>query len=60
MIADLQPGEVAVTEKMDRISRLPLPEAEKIVASIHAKSVSVPVPGVVYLTKLAAEVKGVA
>ena len=27
MIADLQPGEVVVAEKIDRISRLPLPEA---------------------------------
>jgi DNA invertase Pin-like site-specific DNA recombinase len=29
LIADLQPGEVVVAEKIDRISRLPLPEAEK-------------------------------
>src|SRR5450631_2152025 len=29
MIADLQPGEVVVAEKIDRISRLPLPEAER-------------------------------
>ena len=27
MVADLQPGEVVVAEKIDRISRLPLPEA---------------------------------
>lgn len=27
MIADLQPGEVVVAEKIDRISRLPLAEA---------------------------------
>jgi len=37
MIADLQPGEVVVAEKIDRISRLPLAEAEKLVASIRAK-----------------------
>ena len=29
MIADLQPGEVVVAEKIDRISRLPLAEAEQ-------------------------------
>ena len=29
MIADLQPGDVVIAEKIDRISRLPLPEAEK-------------------------------
>src|SRR5690625_2747837 len=28
MIGDLQPGEVVIAEKIDRISRLPLPEAE--------------------------------
>ncbi len=30
MIADLQPGEVVVAEKIDRISRLPLAEAEQL------------------------------
>src|ERR1700693_2315939 len=33
MIADLQPGEVVVAEKIDRISRLPLPEAERLIAN---------------------------
>ncbi|BEA04991.1 hypothetical protein VEE15_49740 (plasmid) [Escherichia coli] len=33
MIGDLQPGEVVIAEKIDRISRLPLPEAERLVAS---------------------------
>mgnify|MGYP002139773647 CR=1 FL=1 len=33
MISDLQPGEAVVAEKIDRISRLPLPEAERLVAS---------------------------
>ena len=33
MIADLQPGEVVVAEKIDRISRLPLAEAEQLVVS---------------------------
>ena len=37
LIADLQPGEVVVAEKIDRISRLPLPEAERLVDSIRAK-----------------------
>ncbi|STH54948.1 Putative transposon Tn552 DNA-invertase bin3 [Escherichia coli] len=37
MIGDLQPGEVVIAEKIDRISRLPLPEAERLVASIQAK-----------------------
>jgi DNA invertase Pin-like site-specific DNA recombinase len=53
MIADLQPGEVVVTEKIDRISRLPLPEAERLVASIRAKGARLAVPGVVDFTDLA-------
>ncbi|MDR8976082.1 recombinase family protein [Burkholderia multivorans] len=37
MVADLQPGEVVIAEKIDRISRLPLPEAERLVASIRPR-----------------------
>ena len=57
---DLQPGEVVIAEKIDRISRLPLPEAERLVASIQAKGASLAVPGVVDLSDLAAEAQGVA
>ena len=60
MIADLQPGEVVIAEKIDRISRLPLAEAERLVASIRAKGARLAVPGVVDLSELAAESKGVA
>lgn len=55
MIGDLQPGEVVIAEKIDRISRLPLPEAERLVASIQAKGARLAVPGVVDLSDLAAE-----
>lgn len=37
MIADLQSGEAVVAEKIDRISRLPLAEAERLIAAIRAK-----------------------
>ena len=60
MIGDLQPGEVVIAEKIDRISRLPLPEAERLVASIQAKGARLAVPGVVDLSDLAAEAQGVA
>ncbi len=50
MIGDLQPGEVVIAEKIDRISRLPLPEAERPVASIQAKGASTAVHGVVDLS----------
>ncbi|MER9664816.1 recombinase family protein, partial [Mesorhizobium sp. M0159] len=36
LIADLQRG-VVVAEKIDRISRLPLPEAEKLIETIRNK-----------------------
>jgi DNA invertase Pin-like site-specific DNA recombinase len=60
MIGDLQPGEVVIAEKIDRISRLPLPEAERLVASIRDKGARLAVPGVVDLSDLAAEANGVA
>ena len=60
MIADLQPGEVVVAEKIDRISRLPLAEAEQLVASIRDKGARLSVPGLVDLSDLAAEADGVA
>jgi DNA invertase Pin-like site-specific DNA recombinase len=60
MIADLQPGEVVVAEKIDRISRLPLAEAEKLVDSIRIRGAKLAVPGLVDLSDLAAETDGVA
>jgi DNA invertase Pin-like site-specific DNA recombinase len=59
LIADLQPGDVVVAETIDRLSRLPLPEAERLVASIRAKGARLAVPGVVDLSELAAEAEGV-
>ena len=59
MIGDLQPGEVVVAEKIDRISRLPLPEAEKLIGSIRAKGAKLAIPGVVDLSELAAGSNGV-
>lgn len=60
MIQDLQPGEVVIAEKMDRISRLPLAEAERLVGAIQSKGARLAVPGVVDLTDLANESDGVA
>lgn len=60
MIADLQPGEIVVAEKIDRISRLPLEEAERLVATIREKGARLAVPGVVDLSELVAEAQGVA
>lgn len=60
MIADLQPSEVVIAERIDRISRLPLPEAEKLIASIEEKGARLAIPGVVDLTDLAEQAEGVA
>lgn len=59
MIADLKEGEVVVAEKMDRISRLPLPEAERLIQSIRDKGARLAIPGLVDLSDLAAESDGV-
>ncbi|HGF5205968.1 recombinase family protein [Vibrio diabolicus] len=60
MIDDLQPGEVVIAEKIDRISRLPLPEAEKLIDSIRAKGAMLAVPGVLDLSELVSDASGVA
>ncbi|EJB3413614.1 recombinase family protein [Salmonella enterica] len=59
MIADLQPGDVVIAEKIDRISRLPLPEAEKLIASIRDKGARLAIPGIVDLSEVVAENDGV-
>jgi DNA invertase Pin-like site-specific DNA recombinase len=60
MIGDLRPGDVVIAENIDRISRLPLDEAEKLIARIRATGAKLAVPGVVDLTDLVAESDGVA
>ena len=60
MVDDLQPGDVVVAERIDRISHPPLPEAELLIASIRAKGARLAVPGVVDLSELAADAEGVA
>ena len=60
MIADLQPGEVVVAEKIDRISRLPLAEAEQLVSRIRGTGAKLAVPGLVDLPDIAADAEGVA
>ncbi len=60
MIADLQEGEVVIAERIDRISRLPLAEAEALIGTIKAKGARLAVPGVVDLSELAEASDGVA
>jgi len=60
MIADLRPGDVVIAESIDRISRLPLEEAEKLIATIRATGAKLSVPGIVDLSDIAAASDGVA
>jgi DNA invertase Pin-like site-specific DNA recombinase len=60
MIDDLQPGDIVIAEKIDRISRLPLPEAERLIAAIQSKGARLAVPGIVDLSELASAAEGVA
>ena len=60
MIDDLQPGEVVIAEKMDRISRLELEDAEKLVEAIQEKGAKLAVPGIVDLSDLVEDATGVA
>ena len=59
MIGDLQPGELVVAEKIDRLSRLPLAEAEQLVASIQAKGARLAIPGLVDLSEITPNADGV-
>ena len=59
MIEDLQTGDVVIAEKIDRISRLPLQEAARLIDTIRSKGALLSVPGVVDLSDLAAEADGV-
>lgn len=60
MIFDLQLGEVVIAESIDRISRLPLPEAEKLVNAIRAKGAKLSIPGLVDLADIASGADGMA
>ncbi|MFS3137478.1 recombinase family protein [Gluconacetobacter sacchari] len=60
MVGDLQRGEVVIAEKMDRISRLPLADAEQLVTAIRERGARLAVPGVVDLSELAETAQGVA
>jgi DNA invertase Pin-like site-specific DNA recombinase len=59
LIADLQPGEVVVCESVDRLTRLPLDEAEKLVARIREKGARLSIPGLVDLGDLAQDAEGI-
>jgi DNA invertase Pin-like site-specific DNA recombinase len=47
----LQPGDVIIAERIDRLSRLPLPEAEALIDTIRQKGAKLSIPGVVDLSQ---------
>lgn len=59
LISDLQAGEVVIAEKLDRISRLPLSDAEQLISAIKATGANLAVPGVVDLSDLVDDSQGV-
>lgn len=59
LIDDLQPGDVVIAEKLDRISRLPLDEALKLFQVIKDKGARVSVPGLVDLSEIASGADGI-
>jgi len=59
LINDLQAGETVIAEKMDRISRLPLPEAESLINSIKEKGAKLAIPGVVDFSDMVKDADGI-
>lgn len=55
LIADLQPGDVVIAEKIDRITRAPLDEAEALIEAIEAKGARLAIPGLMDLSDIEAE-----
>ena len=59
MISDLQQGEVVIAERIDRISRLPLAEAEQLINTIREKGARLCIPGIIDLSELTEDANGV-
>ncbi len=59
MISDLRPGDVVIAENMDRITRLPLPEAEALIKRIRDAGARLAMPGLIDLSDLVNSAQGV-
>lgn len=60
LINDLQPDEVVISEKLDRISRLPLEEAESLIQTIKDTGAKLCIPGIMDLSDLVNSSDGMA
>lgn len=54
LLADLQPGDVIIAEKLDRLTRLPLAQADALLANIKAKGAHLAIPDVLDLSEVIA------
>lgn len=54
LLADLQPGDVLIAEKLDRLTRLPLAQADALLATIKAKGARLAIPDVLDLSDVIA------
>lgn len=59
MISDLQDGDIVISERIDRISRLPLDEAMALVNAIKAKGAKLSIPGIFDLSEISTETTGI-
>lgn len=59
MITDLQTGEVVIAESIDRLTRLPLDDAENLIATIKEKGATISIPGIIDLTDLITDATGI-
>ncbi|HGX3709873.1 TPA: recombinase family protein [Escherichia coli] len=55
MLAELQPGDAVICEKLDRLTRLPLQQAEALIQTIQNKGARLAIPGVVDLSEINVE-----
>lgn len=59
LIADLNEGDVIISEHLDRITRLPLEKAEALMDRIKAKGAKVSVPNLIELPKVSEGLDGI-
>lgn len=52
LLSDLQPGDVIVSENIDRLTRLPMRQANELMAAIEGKGARISVPGVIDLSEI--------
>lgn len=54
LIGDIQPGDVVIAEKIDRITRAPLEEAEALIQAMRDKGAVLSIPGLMDLSEITA------